>query len=131
MEKQQGAFERWNRRYLIEYFGALALCIVASGICIILMRAGTSQSARFFLLALPAAAILVMAIVVLRHFQRVDEFIRRLMLDCFAVTGAFALICALAYGIFEIAGLPRISMWWLFGGTVLVWNLCMARAIRR
>ncbi len=131
MKKQHGVLQQWNRRYLIEYLGALALCILASGICIILMRTGTSQSPRLFLLALPAAAILVMAIVVFRHFERVDEFIRRLMVDCFAVTGAFALTCTLAYGIFEIAGLPRISMWWLFGGTVLVWNLCMARAVRR
>ena len=82
-------------------------------------------------MAVLAAAILVMVIVVLRHFRRVDEFIRHLMVECFAAAGAFALTWTLAYGIFEIAGLPKISMWWVFGGTVLVWNLCMARAVRR
>jgi hypothetical protein len=61
----------------------------------------------------------------------IDEFMRRLMVECFAAAGAFTLTWTLAYGVFEIAGLPKISMWWVFGGTALVWNLWMLRAVRR
>ena len=95
------------------------------------VQAASSQVVRLSLMAVPTLTILVMAIVVLRHFWRVDEFIRRLMLECFAVAGAFAFMSTLTYGIFEIAGFPKISMWWGFGGTALVWNLWMLRLVRR
>jgi hypothetical protein len=55
-------------------------------------------------MAVPTFAIWVMAIVVFRHVHRVDEFTRRLMLECFGLTGAFAFMSALTYGIREIAG---------------------------
>ena len=119
------------KRYTIEYLSALALCIVAAGVCIPRVHAASSQVVRLSLMAVPTFAILVMAVVVLRHFWRVDEFMRRLMLECFAVAGAFAFISTLTYGIFEIAGFPKISMWWGFGGTALVWNLWMLRLVRR
>lgn len=73
--------------------------------------------------AVPAAATIVMAFVVYRHFQRIDEFLRRRMLESLAVAGAFTLVSTLAYGLFETAGFPKISIWWPFGGTVLACNL--------
>jgi len=129
MAKPDGLFQEWSRRYLFEYLTALVLCIAASWVCIPLARAASSQSTRLSFLAAPTAAILIMTIVVFRHFRRVDEFLQRLMVNCFATAGAFTLVWTLSYGIFEIAGLPKISMWWAFGGAVLVWNLSMVRAI--
>ncbi len=131
MAENDGVFRKWSKRYLIEYLIALALCIAASGFCLPRARAATSQLTRIFFLAMPVAAILLMAIVVHRHFQRVDEFLRRVMVECFAAAGAFTLTWTLAYGVFEIAGFPKISMWWVFGGMALVWNLWILRAVRR
>jgi hypothetical protein len=131
MTMHDGVFRDWIKRYTIEYIVALALCIVAAGLCIPLARGASSQLVRLSLMAGPVFAIFVMGVVVLRHYWRVDEFMRRLMLECFAVTGAFTLASTLAYGIFEIAGFPRISMWWVVGGTALVWNLWMLRLVRR
>lgn len=131
MIQRDGVFREWSKRYLIEYLAALGLCIASSAFCIPLVRTATSEVMRVTFLALPAAAILLMVVVVLRHFLRVDEFMRGLMLQCFAVAGAVTLACTLAYGVFEIAGLPRISMWWVFGEMALVWNLWMLRAVRR
>jgi hypothetical protein len=131
MVEQDGVFREWSKRYLIEYSFALAFCIATSGFFIPLARAASSEGARMAFMAVPAAAILVMAIVVLRHFRRVDEMMRRLMIECFAIGGAFTLTWTLVYGICEIAGLPKISMWWVFGGLALVWNLWMLRTVRR
>lgn len=131
MSRQDGLFREWIKRYTIEYFAALALCLATAGLCIPLARGASSQLTRLFLMAVPALAVFVMAIVVLRHYCRVDEFMRRIMLECFAVAGAFAFASTLVYGIFEIAGVPKISMWWAFGGTALVWNLWMFRLVRR
>ncbi len=131
MADHGGVFREWNKRYLIEYLAALALCLTASGFCIPLARAASSEITRLFFMAVPAAAILVIAIVVFRDFRRVDEMLRRLMVECFAVAGAFAFAWTLAYALFEIAGRPRISMWWVFGGVALAWNLWMLRAVWR
>ena len=123
MVENDGVFREWSKRYLVEYLFALALCIGTSGSCIPLARAASSGAGRISFMAAPAAAILVMAVVVLRHFRRVDEMMRRLMMECFAMARAFTLTWTLAYGILEIAGLPKISMWWVFAGMALVWNL--------
>jgi hypothetical protein len=44
-------------------------------------------------------------------------------MESFAVAGVFASVWTLVYALFEIAGFPRISMWWVFGSLMLVWNL--------
>lgn len=131
MPTEDGLLRQWNKRYLIEYIAALTFLIVSAGFCIPLANAVDSQFVRLSLMAVPTLAVLAVAIVVLRHFWRVDDFLRRLMLECFAVAGAFAFMSTLTYGIFEIAGFPKISMWWGFGGTTLVWNLWMLRLVRR
>lgn len=131
MASHDGLLREWLKRYTIEYVAALTLCLVATGFCIPLAHAAGSQVARLGFMAVPTLAILLVAGVVLRQFWRVDEFMRGLMLECFAVAGAFAFIATLAYGVFEIAGFSRISVWWLFGGTTLVWNFWMLRAVRR
>jgi len=131
MTQPNELFREWIKRYAIEYLAALAFCVVASAFCIPLARAASSQAVRLSWMAVPTLAILMMAVVVLRHYWRVDEFMQRVMLECFAVAGAFAFIASLAYGIFETAGFPRVSMWWGFAGTALVWNLWMLRLVRR
>jgi hypothetical protein len=131
MASHDGLLREWLKRYTIEYIAALAFCIAAAAFCIPLARGANSELIRFGFMAVPTVAILVMAGVVLRQFWRVDEFMRRLMLECFAIAGAFAFIATLVYGIFEIAGFPKISAWWMFWGTTLVWNLWMLRAVRR
>jgi hypothetical protein len=74
-------------------------------------------------MAVPAGAILLMAFVVLRHFLRIDEFLRRIMVESFAVAGAVACIWTLVYALFELAGFPRISILWVWGSLILTWNL--------
>ena len=131
MFRHDGLFREWIKRYAFEYFASLALCLAAAGICIPLARAASSQIARLSLMVVPTVATLILATVVLRQYWRVDEFMRRILLECFAVAGAFALAATLVYGMFEIAGFPKVSMWWVFGATVLVWNLWILRLVRR
>jgi len=131
MSEEKGMLSEWNKRYAIEYLVALGLSIAAAAFCIPAARTARSELVRIGVMALIVAAILVMSFAVYRHFRRVDEFIRHLMVECFAVAGAFAMAAALAYALLEMAGLPEISMWWIFGGTALVWNLWMLRAVRR
>ena len=123
MTERSGVFWEWSRRYLIEYLIALALCAVSAGFCIPWARTATSDWMRALRVAVPAASILLAALVVYRHFLRVDEFLRRVMLESFAIAGAVTSIWTLIYAMGEAAGFPRISIWWVWGSLMLVWNL--------
>jgi hypothetical protein len=123
MTDNGGVFREWSKRYLFEYLVVLILCLATAGFCIPLARAATTRSVQIVLLAGPTAAILLMPLVVYRHYRRVDEFLRHVMLESFAAAGAFASVWTLVYAVCELAGLPRISMWWVWGSMVLVWNL--------
>lgn len=123
MVDQDGVFRKWSIRYLIEYLAALSVYIAACSICIPRARAVSSPITRISLMAVPTAATVVMAFVVYRHFLRIDEFLRRRMLESLAIAGAFTLAWTLVYGLCESAGFPKISIWWPFGGTVLACNL--------
>jgi hypothetical protein len=88
MAEQNGIFRELSKHYLFEYLIALALYVAAAGFCIPLACVDTIDANRVLLMAVPAGAILMMAFVVLRHFLRIDEFLRRVMVESFAVAGA-------------------------------------------
>jgi hypothetical protein len=122
MNGQSGVFQEWNKRYLVEYLIVLAICLVSATFCIPLARAATTNAGRALLLAAPSAAILLMALVVYRHFLRIDEFLRGVMLESFAVAAAVVSVWTLIYALFEISGSPRISIWWVWGSLMVTWN---------
>lgn len=123
MIEPNGVFREWTKRYLFEYLIALALCLASTGFCIPLARAAANDANRALLMALPAGAILVMSFVVLRHFLRVDEFLRRVMVEAFAVAGALSCVWTLVYAVFELSGFPKISIWWVWWSLIASWNL--------
>jgi hypothetical protein len=122
MTEQSGIIREWNRRYLGEYLIALAFCIISATFCLPLARAATATATRLLFLTPPAVSVLLMAFVVYRHFLRIDEFLRRIMLESFAVAGAVASIWTMLYILLEISGFPKISMWWVWGSLMFVWN---------
>jgi hypothetical protein len=67
-----------------------------------------------------------------RHLDRVDEYLRRYLLESFALAAALTAGLTFSYGFLETAGYPRLSMFavWvvLCAATVLV---CTVRALRR
>ena len=123
MTENAGVFKEWTSRYLIEYLVALILCIGSVAFCIPLARHTPIRSARMLLMAVPTAAILLMALVVYRHFRRIDEFLRREMVEAFAVAAAFTAIWTLSYYTLELVGFPRLSTGWVWGAMFVVWNL--------
>lgn len=133
MKEAGGLFTRWYAQYLLEYLIALLLFVGAAAVCTPLARAALTRSSKLLWMFPVVATLLLLALVVFRHFRRIDEFLRRFMLDSFAAVGVCALVGALLYAMLEVAGFPRISMWWVWGGAVLVWNAraLLAWTIRR
>lgn len=126
MEESKGIASRWRKRYFLEYAVALSIYLALTTVC--MPRALESQhaSTRDFLLLGPVFGILLMATAVIRHFLCVDEYLRRTMTEYFAIAGAVAFICSLAYGFFEQVGFPRVSAWWIspvMAIGMLLWRL--------
>jgi hypothetical protein len=119
MNDQGGLFKSWTKRYASEYAVALAIYLLSVVVCVPRALAAGKPSIRVLLLMGPSAGILFMAITVIRHFLRIDEFLRHKVIEYFAISAAFTGIWTLAYGFFELAGFPRLSMWWIWPGMTL------------
>jgi hypothetical protein len=54
-----------------------------------------------------------------RHLARIDEYMRRRMLETFAIAAAITAGLSFTYGFLETAGFPRLSMFtvWIAMGT--------------
>jgi hypothetical protein len=121
MRETGGLLRKWNKRYLFEYLAALILLVGTNALCIPAAQGAAAR--KMFLMIPPIIAILLMGIVILRHYRRIDEFLRREMAQSLAVAAAFTYLWTTCYGACEIAGFPRISIWWVWGSMTVVMNL--------
>jgi hypothetical protein len=121
MSETVGLLGKWNKRYLFEYLAALILLVGTNALCIPAARAAAAR--KMLLMIPPVIAVLVMGIVILRHYRRIDEFLRREMVQSLFVTAAFTYLWTTCYGVCEIAGFPRISIWWVWGSMTVVMNV--------
>jgi hypothetical protein len=121
MSEKGGILTKWNKQYLFEYLVALILIVGTNALCIPAARAAAAR--RMLLMIPPIIAILLMGLVILRHYRRVDEFLRREIVQSMAVAAAFTYAWATCYGVCEIAGFPRISIWWVWGSITVVMNV--------
>lgn len=120
-----GVLRRWNKRYAAEYGVSAALYLVLVLVCVPRALGARTMSIRALLLIGPCFGIVAMAAVVIRHVMRIDEFLRHSVIEYFAVAAGFTGAWTLAYGFFELAGFPRISVWWIWPGmalSMLLWS---------
>ena len=113
MREQQMA-----KRYLAELFGSIAIYTVLLVAAIHFGRPMAPGTLRLLVLLSPMIGFGLMIWVVARHFSRVDEYIRRLLLENTAIAAAITAAGTFTYGFVETAGYPRLSMfsvWMLMG----------------
>lgn len=106
--------KNWKRRYAIEFSVALVAFWLSSHLCIPRAITERSMSLRLLWSSIPALCSLLLAIAVVRHFKRVDEYIRSKMVESLAFAAATIGVFCIAYGFFEVIGLPRLSSWWIW-----------------
>lgn len=104
MSEKGGLFNKWHKRYLLEYLVALILLLGTNALFI--PEAQAAAARRTQLMIPPVIAILLMGIVIFRHYRRIDEFLRREMVQSMAVAAAFTYAWTTCYGVCEIAGFP-------------------------
>ena len=88
---------------------------------------------RTVILVTPMIGFGLMIRAVARHLARIDEYMRRQLLETFAIASAVTAGLSFTYGFLETAGFPRLSMftvWVVMGAS---WGLvgCVRRWLAR
>lgn len=118
-------------RYRGELGGALLIYVLTLPVSIHFATSLSAGLTRDALAALPMLGVLLAIWAIARQFRRVDEYLRRIMLEQLSIAAAVTAGWTLTYGFLENAGFPRLSMfvvWPVMGG---VWGaLALAHAAR-
>ena len=119
------------RKYYWELGGALLLYLVVL-IATLHFGAGVSSGAlQTAVYMSPMAPCLVAIWAIVRQVRRSDEYIRKSTLEDIAVAAAITAGWTLTYGFLENAGLPRLSMFWVWGVMGVAWGMLGAlRCVR-
>jgi energy-coupling factor transporter transmembrane protein EcfT len=79
---------------------------------------------RFLWAVLPVLPMIWVAVAVIRHLRRLDDYQRRLNLQAFGVGFAVAMGVAITMGLLESAGLQTAATGWIiFGAGMFGWGI--------
>jgi hypothetical protein len=112
-----------RRRYFIELSSAMMLYMGVLVGSILLAKRMDDSLARTLLLLSPVVPLLLSLWAIVRQFARMDEFVRLRSLESFAIAGAVTAGLSFTYGFLESAGLPRLSMFWVWGVMGISWGV--------
>ena len=122
--------KRVHTAYLREMAGAFLVYAVLLMASIRFGRPMDDGLLRILVLLSPMLGFCLALWAIARHLGRVDEYLRRFLLESFALAAGLTAGLTFSYGFLETAGYPRLSMfvvWMVLGGaTVLV---CVVRAL--
>jgi hypothetical protein len=79
---------------------------------------------------LPMLGVAGMILAFIRYVRRVDEFQRQMFVVAGAIAGLGTAVITMAFGFLENAGVPRISMVWVWPITCVIFAVC-APIVRR
>ena len=121
-----------GRAYLREFVPAmLAYVLVVVLVTTFGDMSGTSPW-RFVWAVLPVLPMIWVAIAVVRHQRRLDDYQQRLTLQSLGVGFAVAMITALTMGLLAAAGLQtQLTAWIIFGAGMLGWAITSIIVVRR
>lgn len=112
--------KRVTRAYHRELFGAIALYTILLMAAIRYGRPMDDGVLRTLVLVSPMIGFGVMIWAIARHLARVDEFIRKQLMENVALAAAITAGLTFTYGFLETAGFPKLSMftvWCVLCGT--------------
>jgi hypothetical protein len=112
--------QKINKAYNRELFGSMFIYVVVLFITIWIAKGMEDGVARTSLVMLPMIPVLGAFWAIVRHFRRMDEYIRVWTLEVIAISGGITAIFALSYGFLEGVGFPKLTMfviWCIFMGS--------------
>ncbi len=102
--------KRLGKIYLRELFAALALYTILLVAAIKLGRPMAPGALRTAILVSPMIGFGAALWAITRHLQRVDEYVRKYLLESVSLGAAITAGLSFTYGFLETAGFPRLSM---------------------
>lgn len=111
-----------SRRYLMEMPGAMVLYVLVILLTTHLLRNHPPEPWRVLIALMPLVPIALAFVAVLRFMQHTDEMIRRVHVNALAIAAGLTAFLALTWGCLEMAGLPKLSGWWVFVCVDVVWG---------
>lgn len=120
--------QRLARQYLLELGGSMTLYIVLLVGSLVLAKTMTPGPVRLLILLAPMLGFGLMLWVIVRQYRRMDEYIRRLLLENAAIAAGITAALSFTYGFLEGAGYPRQSMFWVWA--VLAGSLGLVAIVR-
>lgn len=120
--------KRVGRAYMREMMGALVLYTVLLLAAIRWGRPMDEGLARTLVLLSPMIGFGMALWAIARHVARVDEYIRRFLLESLALGAGITAGLTFTYGFLETAGFPRLSMfvvWCVLCGSTGI--ICVVR----
>lgn len=110
-----------KRKYLWE----LGLSLAAYGVVLFAAlhfgRGLEPGAVRTLILVAPMLPVLLAVWAIVRGFRRMDEFVRLRTLESLAFAAAVTAALSFTYGFLEVAGFPRLSMFWVWGVLGFAW----------
>lgn len=121
----------FKRIYLIELSGAFLLYAGALALSVsILGDESLDPIVQVATALLPVLPGFVMAWVILRQLNRLDEFQRKVQLDSLAIAAAGTALITFSYGFLEGVGFPKLSMFLVWPIMSVLWAFgCVFKGI--
>lgn len=111
------------RRYMTEFAGAILLYTATLLPAVWWIRENPDSGARWLVGLIPLFPTLLAAWAMVRFFNRMDELARRKLTETLAFAFAGSALLVLTLGFLQVAGLPLLSMWWVWIGMGAMWIL--------
>jgi hypothetical protein len=115
--------EKVRRAYNREFLGAMTVYVVMLTASIRFGRGMDEGVLRTVILASPMIGFMLVLWAVARQFQRIDEYLRRSMLENLAVAAAVTAGLSFTYGFLETAGFPKLTMFAVWPVMGAAWGL--------
>lgn len=103
-----------QRRYLKEFGVAMALYAALVAASVYAAAQLAPGAVRTALLASPALGILLIIRAVVRQIRHSDEFMRKTTVEHLAIAAAVTAGATFTYGFLELAGFPKLSMFFVW-----------------
>ena len=110
-------------RYLLEFFGTLALYTLVLVVSIDVGRPMPKGIVRTLILVSPMVPTLLMIAVMVRQIRRADEYMRLQALENIAIAAGVTAGWTFTYGFLENAGFPLLSMFNVWPVMGFVWAI--------
>lgn len=125
--------KQMNQIYQRELFGSTFAYVIVLFTITWIARDMPNGLGRTLLALMPVVPALGMLWAIVRHFQRMDEYLRVWSLENVALAGAMTASFSLTYAFMEGVGFPHLSMWLIWGVFMGGWGViaCARKALGR